>query len=79
MDKLKRYQKAALKLAHLDYLGPGEGYGAKIPGFPGLIVFGETKRKTLTELESALEGWVELSLKRGYGLPSLRPASAVSR
>ena len=71
MGELREYQKAALKRAVVKYLGRGEGYAAKIPGFAGLIVFGDSKRETLAELESALSGWIELSLKRGDGLPSL--------
>jgi len=71
VDKLREYQKAALKRAVVKYLGPGEGYSAKIPGFAGLIVFGDTRREALAELETALEGWIELSLKRGDGLPAV--------
>ena len=78
MDKLKDYQKAALKLAEIEFMGKGEGYCARIPGFKGLIVFNGTKPGVLSELESALEGWIELSLARGYGLPSLhRQAEAL--
>jgi predicted RNase H-like HicB family nuclease len=72
---LEQYRKTALKLADLKYLGKGEGYSAKIPGFKGLIVFAETKAAALAELESALEGWIELSLKHGDGLPSLHAES----
>src|SRR5258706_15789094 len=53
VDKLREYQKAALKRAVVKYLGTGEGYSAKIPGFAGLIVFGDSKREVLAELESA--------------------------
>ena len=71
MRELDEYKKEALKLAQVKYVGADEGYSAKIPGFPGLIVFGETRREVLSELESAFEGWIELSLSRGDGLPSL--------
>jgi len=60
--ELKQYRKNALKLAELKYLGKGEGYSARIPGFKGLIVFAETKTAVLAELESALSGWMKLSL-----------------
>jgi predicted RNase H-like HicB family nuclease len=70
--ELNEYKKAALKRAQVKFLGADEGYSARIPGFAGLIVFGQTKREALAELESALEGWIELSLSRGDGLPSLR-------
>jgi predicted RNase H-like HicB family nuclease len=75
MQSLRDYQKAALKLAEVRYLGRGEGYSATIPGFDGLIVFANTKREVLAELESAFEGWIEISLSRGNGLPSLHQES----
>ena len=71
MLKLAEYCEAALKRSEIKSLGPGEGYSAKLPGFPGLLVFGSSRREVMTELRSALEGWVELSLARGDGLPSL--------
>ncbi|MEK7684019.1 MAG: type II toxin-antitoxin system HicB family antitoxin [Verrucomicrobiota bacterium] len=79
MDELREYQKAALKRALVKYLGAGEGYSAKIPGFAGLIVFADSKREALAELESALSGWIELSLKRGHGLPALHGELAEAR
>ena len=79
MHEFREYQKAALKRAVLNYLGSGEGYAAKIPRFAGLIVFGDSKREALAELESALSGWMELSLKRGHGLPALHSELAVAR
>ena len=54
VNELQDYKRAALKLATVKSLGRGEGYSAKIPGFAGLVVFGETKPEALTELESAL-------------------------
>ena len=71
MDELLEYKKAALKLAVVKFLGKGEGYTAKIPGFEGLVVFGDTKTDAVKELGTALEGWIELSLRRGDGLPNL--------
>ena len=79
MDELRGYQKAALKRAVVKYLGPGKGYSAKIPGFAGLIVFGDSKREALAELESALSGWIEISLKRHDGLPALHGELAKTR
>ncbi len=72
MEPLERYQNRALKKATVEFLGRGEGYCGKIPGFSGLIVFGDTKKEVLAELESALEGWMEIALKKGIGLPSLK-------
>jgi len=79
MDEIGEYQKAALKLAVVKHLGRGEGYSAKIPGFAGLIVFGDSKREALAELESALSGWIEISLRRGDGLPALHGELAKTR
>jgi predicted RNase H-like HicB family nuclease len=71
VNGLKDYQKEALKRATVTNLGTGEGYSAVISGFPGLIVFAETESDVLLELKSALTGWIQLSLSRGNGLPSL--------
>ena len=61
------------------YLGQGEGYSAKIPGFAGLIVSGVSKREALAELERALSAWIEISLKRHDGLPALHGDLAKTR
>ncbi len=74
MNELKAYQNAALKRAVVQPLDDEEeGYSATIPGFNGLIVFGDTVRETKRELASVLEGWIAVSLKRGHGLPALQP------
>ncbi|MBI3878041.1 MAG: hypothetical protein HY300_19115 [Verrucomicrobia bacterium] len=78
MNGLNEYCNEALKLAVVKRLGPGEGYSTKIPGFPGLIVFAPTRAKVGVELKSALEGWIELSLARGDGLPSLHADEAIA-
>lgn len=71
VEHLIKYRKLALKMAEVIDLGPEEGYAAKIPGFKGLLAVGGTKKLALTELESALEDWINLALKRGMGLPSV--------
>ncbi len=58
-------------MAQVELLGGDEGYAATIPGFRGLIAVGGTKKAALIELESTLEDWVDLALKRGIGLPKL--------
>jgi predicted RNase H-like HicB family nuclease len=78
MNGLSEYCKDALKLAVVKNLGAGEGFSAKIPGFAGLVVFAPTRAELLTELKSALEGWIELSLERGDGLPALHDLEAVA-
>jgi predicted RNase H-like HicB family nuclease len=72
---LNRYCQQALKLAEITSLGD-EGYAARIPGFRGLIATGATKKETLAELETALVDWINLALKRGRGLPPLRPSKS---
>ncbi|MBL9185908.1 MAG: type II toxin-antitoxin system HicB family antitoxin [Opitutaceae bacterium] len=76
MDTLSTYRKLALKAAVVEELGDGEGYVARIAGFRGVIGYGATKKETLADLESALEGWVELALKRGVGLPAINARRA---
>jgi predicted RNase H-like HicB family nuclease len=76
MDTLTSYRKQALKLAAIEALGGGEGYVARIPGFRGLLGTGRTKKETMHDLESALEGWIELALKRGLGLPAVTKREA---
>ena len=71
MEQLIQYRKLALKAVEITNLGPEEGFAAKIPGFKGLLAVGSTKKEALIELESALEDWVNLALKRGIGLPSV--------
>jgi predicted RNase H-like HicB family nuclease len=65
-----------MKGATLKFLGKGEGYAARIPGFKGLVVFGDTKTEALSELKTALEDWIALSLRFGDGLPRLRDSKA---
>jgi predicted RNase H-like HicB family nuclease len=71
MDTFASYRKQALRLAEIEFLGSDEGYVARVPGFRGLLGTGQTKKETMADLESALEGWIELALKRGIGLPAV--------
>jgi predicted RNase H-like HicB family nuclease len=73
MTGMEAYQKAALKLAKISPVVGADCYKAVIPGFKGLIVFGDTVKDTKRELASVLEGWIAVSLRRGYGLPALEP------
>ncbi|OYW74984.1 MAG: hypothetical protein B7Z37_15395 [Verrucomicrobia bacterium 12-59-8] len=61
----------ALKKAEIIDLGEDEGYAAKIPGFAGLLAVGSSKKAVLSELETALDDWMSLALKRGLGLPAV--------
>jgi len=78
VNGLSEYCKEALKLAVIKKLGPCESYSARIPGFPGLVVFATTRAAVARQLKSALAGWIELSLERGDGLPSLHAAEAAA-
>ena len=78
MNGLSEYCKEALKLSVVKNLGAGEGYSAKIPGFAGLVVFAPTRTEVMRELKSTLEGWIELSLERGDGLPTLHDLEVVA-
>ena len=77
MSGLSECCKDALKLAAVKNLGAGEGFSSKIPGFAGLVVFAPTRAEVMTELKSALEGWIELSLERGTDLPALHDLEAL--
>lgn len=71
MDTLVSYRRRALRLTEVEKLGDDEGYVARIPGFRGLLGTGRTRKATLADLESAVEGWIGLALKRGIGLPAV--------
>lgn len=74
---MEKYCRQALKLAEVSFLSEEEGFVARIPGFRGLIATGETRRKALAELETALTDWIDLALKRGLGLPPVTTKPAV--
>jgi predicted RNase H-like HicB family nuclease len=76
VDKLASYRKEAIKLATISKLGGGEGYVARIPGFRGLLATGRTRKESITELGSALVDWIDLSLRRGTGLPAIKQRPA---
>ncbi len=70
---LEAYTRQALKVAEVSPLADDEGFVARIPGFRGLLATGRTKKEALTELQSALADWIALALKRGLGLPPVKP------
>ena len=77
MQMLEAYTRQALKVAEVASLGDDEGFVARIPGFRGLLATGRTKKETLAELQSALADWIALALKRGLGLPPVKPNKAL--
>ena len=72
VDSLTGYRRDAMKLATVTKLGGDEGYVARIPGFRGLLATGRTRKESIAELQDALADWIELSLRRGTGLPALK-------
>jgi len=73
VDNLTSYRRDAMKLATVTKLGGDEGYVARIPGFRGLLATGRTRKESIAELEDALVDWIDLALRRGTGLPALKP------
>jgi predicted RNase H-like HicB family nuclease len=78
MNGMSQYCKDALKLAVVKNPEAGGAFSANIPGIAGIIVFAPTRGEVMAELKSALEGWVELSLARGDGLPALHDLAVVA-
>jgi len=50
-------------------LDNNEGFFGSIPGFPGLWAEGTTLEECRQELQSALEGWLLLSLSQHMEIP----------
>lgn len=71
-----RYRRRAIKLAVVAHIE--DGYAARIPGFPGLLATGGTRKEALADLDDALSDWIALALKQGIGLPELRPQRSTS-
>jgi predicted RNase H-like HicB family nuclease len=72
VDTLTGYRRDAMKLLVVTELGGDEGYVARIPGFPGLLATGRTRKEAIAELQDALVDWIELALRRGIGLPAIK-------
>lgn len=66
---ITQYIAAAMAKANYKVLDDGEGIFASIPGFPGLWAEGSTADECREELQSALEGWLLLSLSRHMDIP----------
>ena len=65
---LTEYIDRALSEAEYDKLEDGT-FSGRIPGFKGVIAFGETLRKCEEELQSTLEDWIFVGLKLGHKFP----------
>src|SRR5882724_1176462 len=73
VQTMETYSRQALKLAEITFLSEDEGLVARIPGFRGLLATGQTKKEAYAELQTALADWIDLALKRGLGLPPVKP------
>lgn len=65
---LTDYVSQALAQAAYDKLEDGS-FAGHIPGFAGVIAFGNTLKECEAELRSTLEDWILVGLKLGHPLP----------
>ena len=65
---LSNYISKALAKATYEKL-EDESYAGRIPGCPGVVAFGTSLRLCEEELQSTLEDWVLVGLKKGHELP----------
>ena len=65
---LSNYISKALSKATYEKL-EDESYAGRIPVCPGVVAFGSSLRLCEEELQSTLEDWVLVGLKKGHDLP----------
>ena len=65
---LSNYISKALSKATYEKL-EDESYAGRIPACPGVVAFGSSLRLCEEELQSTLEDWVLVGLKKGHELP----------
>ena len=65
---LSNYISKALSKATYEKL-EDESYAGRIPACPGVVAFGSSLRLCEEELQSTLEDWVLVGLKKGHDLP----------
>jgi predicted RNase H-like HicB family nuclease len=65
---LIHYIQSAMRLAKYEILEDKQYYG-EIPGFDGVWAQAPTLETCREELQSALEDWLILGLRRGHKLP----------
>ncbi|MGA0555729.1 type II toxin-antitoxin system HicB family antitoxin [Larkinella sp. VNQ87] len=61
------YLQSALRKAHYE-LEEGTFY-AEIPGFEGVIAYGDTLEACREQLLDVLEGWLIVGIRHGHKLP----------
>ncbi len=65
---LSSYISKALSKATYEKL-EDESYAGRIPVCPGVVAFGSSLRICEEELQSTLEEWVLVALKKGHEIP----------
>jgi predicted RNase H-like HicB family nuclease len=68
---IQEYLEAGMHLAQYELLAGDEGFYAEIVGVQGVWANAPTLEQCRTELYSALEEWVLLSIRLGDALPVL--------
>src|SRR5437773_10183738 len=66
---LTEYLQAAMRKAHYELLGGGEGYYGDIPGFQGVYAQANTLEGCRDELASTLEDWLLFRISRHLPIP----------
>ncbi len=66
---IAEYLGAALKLAHYEL--EDNTFFAEIPGFAGIVAYGDTLEDCRQQLIDVLEGWLLLGIRHGHSLPVL--------
>ena len=66
---LTAYINAAMRCAHYEILGGGEGYSGIIPGLQGVWANADTLEACREELREVLEEWIILGLKMNHHIP----------
>ena len=64
---ITEYIQAALKRAHYE-LEEGTYYG-EIPGFEGIVAYGDSLESCREQLIDVLEGWLIVGIRHGHQLP----------
>lgn len=68
---LTEYIQAAMRHAHYELLDdqPDTPYYGEIEACPGVWASGATLEACRAELQSVLEGWLVLGMRRGHAIP----------
>jgi predicted RNase H-like HicB family nuclease len=71
MTHLQKYIQAALKKAQYEFDEDTASYVGYVEELPVCWAQGDSIEEARAELESIIEGWILLSIRRGERLPSL--------